>query len=241
MKKLLRILPFAVLALGSLVPARALVLSEVVSGSATINYDSSAFLVLNNPNFFDASSNNLTYSQIINQATPGNVQSWTGLVHAVNGATLPGGTRSTVQATTFSYDASDLTGTATGAIGLSGVTRFDVPAGLGGGVVTFGDMRLVYTASTWKIQAGFGWGSPFEAFTLSDVSITGLSANGFTLSGDLNTNPALAGFYQIDTGKPTGAFSIDVVATSVVPEPSSYAAIFGAFAGAMVVMRRRRR
>lgn len=240
MKSFSRILPVAILALGSILPARALVLSEVVSGSATINYDSSVFAVLTNPNFFDASSNDLTYNQIIDLGTPGDATGWTGLVHDVNGTTLPGGTRSTVQATTFSYDAADLTGTASGAIGLAGITRFAVPSELGGGVVTFGDMRLVYAvaSSSWKIQAAFGWGSPFEAFTLSNVSITGLTASGFTLSGDLNVDPLLGGFYQLDSSKPTGTFLIEVT-TAAVPEPSTYALLAGAFVGACVVMRRR--
>ena len=208
--------------------------ATITAGSSIISYDQSAFFVLTNPNFFDASSNSLTYAQIINQSNAGNtVGSWTGLEHVINGATLTGGTRSTVASTNFTYTPTNITGSATGQIGLSGITRFTVPPALGGGILTFGDMSLVYD-SGWKIMAAFGWGSPFHAFDVGNVSLIE-SPTGFTLTGDMTATPAIAGFYQIDGTKPTGTINLTA---STVPEPSSL--VMGAFAAAGLLTRRRR-
>jgi PEP-CTERM motif len=221
----------ATLAVGATLSSNA---ATVVAGGAIISYDQSAFFVLTDPNFFDASSNNLTYNQVINQANAGNtVGAWTGLEHVVNGATLPGGTRSTVAATNFSYTPSNITGTATGQIGLGGITRFSVPPGLGGGILTFGDMSLVYN-SGWKVMAAFGWGSPYHAFDVNNVNLTE-SGTGFTLTGDLAATPAIAGFYQIDGTKPTGTINLTA---STVPEPSTV--VMGAIAICGLLARRRR-
>jgi hypothetical protein len=208
--------------------------ATIVAGNAVISYDQTAFFVLTNPNFFNSTSNSLTYAQIINQSTAGNtVGSWTGLEHVINGATLPGGVRSTVALSNFTYMPSNITGTAAGQIGLSGITRFSVPANLGGGILTFGDMSLVYN-SGWKIMAAFGWGSPFHAFDVTGVTLTE-SVSGFTLTGNLQATPTIAGFYQIDNTKATGTVKLTA---STVPEPTS--SVMCALAAAGLLTRRRR-
>lgn len=230
-QSILTCLAGALVLLGASASSRA---TTIIAGNSVISYDQSAFFVLTNPNFFNASSNSLTYAQIINQSNAGNtVGSWTGLDHVINGATLPGGTRSTVALTNFTYTPSNITGTATGQIGLSGITRFTVPPALGGGILTFGDMSLVYN-SGWKIMAAFGWGSPFHAFDVGNVTLVE-SPTGFTLAGDLTATPAIAGFYQIDGTKPTGTISLTA---SAVPEPSSL--MMGSLAAAGLLFRRRR-
>lgn len=148
--------------------------------------------------FFDASAVSKTFVQLRDYNTPdlydleSDEISAAGLQYAVNGPSIPpnpGGRQN--RETTFTFDANDLFGTATGSIGLGGVIRFRVDVTPPTNRVLLGDMTLEYDPSLEGATPGrSGWvitnhiGFDAGAFELFDVS-THLTSNSLILNGNL--------------------------------------------------------
>jgi len=217
----------------------------VTGGQATFNYHESAFTpgVYQALAFFDKSSNDLTYSQLVSVNIdadagtqtwdlPGDVRAWTGLVSEFNESTVTSPTQRYLQATNFTYDPTDIVGTASGQIGLGGVARLEINYAVSSGSLFFGDLGLFYstTDSQWQLKsiiAGFE-SFPVTHFFRIENSTTTPTANGFTVTGDLYMTEELGGmvpsFYNVrmDGGQyvSVGNISVNVIA---VPEPSTWA------------------
>ncbi len=208
--------------------------STLVSGGAMIDYDAAAWatlaggfntdpfkaLVLNE--FFDkAGVTSRTGTQILFDEVVAN-PSTTGLFHGLNGSTVVNLAGRTNQATTFTYDALNLT-SHTGVIGLGGITRWDVNPLLGGGVLGFGDFTLAYHASR-VIDGRSGWALTVNlpggatAFDLTNVTTTATDYS-LSISGDMVVSPEFASLLVTpsDYLKDIGNFSFTATA---VPEPS---------------------
>ena len=213
--------------------------SSIIAGSMTVDFDQTAFtslLLTTNDHFGQASSNSLTLATISNPATPGDsTDAWSGLSFGVNGSSPSSPDGRSIQATTFTYDSTNLTGTAAGQIGLGGFTRFNGLAG----VFYVGDYQLLFDGSRtsgvysgWYLQNNAGF--PANAFDLANVTTT-VGAEGFDLSGDLVPNSdSFFSFYGL-TGVDMGNFSFS---GSTVPEPSL--ALLGTCSLLGLLARRRR-
>lgn len=205
----------------------------------SIDLDSTIFsslLLTTNDHFGAASANSMTLATITNTATAGDTTDvWTGLPFGVNPATVTSPSGRALQGTNLTYDSSNLTGTASGQIGLGGFTRFNGAAGL----FYIGDYQLLYNAaratgiySGWYLQNNAGF--PANAFDFANVS-TNVTGSGFTLSGDLVPNSdSFFSLYGL-TGMDMGNFSFTATA---VPEASS--ALLGTLSLAGLLTRRRR-
>lgn len=208
----------------------------VNGGSVTLSFDEVEFFLvgLTNINSFDqATSNTLTAAQVA--ANAGTTTSWSGISYGVNPISpLINPTGRNLQETTFSYDETNLTGTAAGQIGIGGTSRWDVDPFLGGGVFVLGDYALTYSSGVWRLENNFSFASP--AFYLDSPSLTSVSATGFTLSGNLraDTGLLLFGF------SPTATYGTFTMVTTAIPEPSSVAMLILGGA-AMVALRRARK
>jgi hypothetical protein len=228
--------------------------STLVSGGATIDYDSAAWATvaggLNSPGFealiidefFDqAAVTSRTSAQILAdevQASP----SYTGQFYNLNGSSVTNLAGRTNQATTFSYDSGTPTAH-TGVIGISGITRWDVNPILGGGNLLFGDFTLKYDSNRLLV-GGSGWALTSNVipsavvFDLFNVVLNATDTS-FDISGDLGVSYEVANFLfftPANQGKDMGSFSFSAVA---VPEPSRTLLLMGGIVG--VGMRRRRR
>jgi hypothetical protein len=251
MKKSHSLLLLTTLLLTSSFEARAA--STLISGGATIDYDAAAWatlagglnadpykaLVLNE--FFDqAGVTARTGTQILTDEMVLSPSS-TGLFHGLNGSTIVNLAGRTNQATTFSYEASDLTAH-TGVIGLGGITRWDVNPLLGGGVLGFGDFTLEHHAdrlsdsrSGWALTVHMPGGA--TAFDLLNVT-TSATDYSLSISGDLAVSPEFAFLLSTpgDYLKDVGNFSFTAAA---VPEPTR-ALLMMAGLGGLAVRRRRK-
>lgn len=213
--------------------------ASIVAGSMSVTYDQTAFASLflsTIDHFGQASSNSLDLATITNPGTPGDSTGvWSGLAFGVNGAAPLSPDGRAIQGTGFTYNPADLTGTASGQIGLGGFTRFDGVAGLfyiGDYQLRFDGSRTTGVYSGWYLQNNAGF--PANAFDLANVTTT-VGAEGFELSGDLVPNSdSFFAFYGL-TGADMGNFSFS---GSTVPEPS--AAILGACSLLGLLARRRR-
>lgn len=203
---------------GLLAPATAS--AALVSGTATITIDNTAFVASNAygeyvEKFWDASYNTTG----INASTTGGLTlpttGSTTMAFSVNTNTVtnsyPGaGTYGrTEQATTM-----DAGNTSSGQIGLSGAWRINGP----GGVLTPYDFRLVKTAGTWNIST-FDTAFSYQNFlTLTGVSES-LNGNGeLLLSGNLQWTGLWAGMVGANTNAVVGTFSL---APAAVPVPAA--------------------
>ena len=209
--------------------------SVLISGGATIDYDAAAWATLAGginadpfkalilDEFFDqagVASRNGT--QILNDEVVAN-PSTMGLYHGLNGSSVTNLAGRTNQATTFSYDAGNLTAH-TGVIGLGGITRWDVNTLLGGGQLGFGDFTLAYDPARLLV-GGSGWALTVNltgggtAFDLINVT-TNATDTSLSISGDLAVSFEMANFYlgtPGDQGRDIGNFSFSAAA---IPEPS---------------------
>ena len=231
--------------------------ATVTSGELIMNLDAAVLGALNhgsNPNvpalyleeFFDQSASNArTRNQIVNDhLVPGNeaIPS-TGLRYEVNGPTVTNPTGRFIQPTIFSYDPGDVTGTATGQIGLGGVMRM---RGDFNGIFIMGDFTLSYDAKRIT-EGGSGWYlkgyfDNFQAPTFDMIHVTTTAGPTlFTLAGDLTFTPLVANaFFNGDgtNGKVLGAFTF----TSPAPVPLPAAAwLFGSGLIGLAGLARRRR
>ena len=217
--------------------------ATVLSGTMTVDFSQTQFGALGTTgiqDFTQTTANSLTRAQIL--STAGDiVGSWSNLPFAVNGTTVidPDPGNRFVQATNFTYNPSNLTGTATGQIGLGGVTKWST----GLGPFFMGDYALEYDASRvsgiysgWFLQNHFDFDA--NAFGLANVVTSNVSANGFSLVGNLvvRDDSGLT-FFGATAGTSFGSFSF-TASTSAAPEPSkSFLMLIGL--GSVVIRRRR--
>lgn len=229
--------------------------ATVTSGEFTMNLDRDALaqLVLNptgtpptlfleefftSPSLTGAQINDVVNTNLV----PGNGEiSATGLVYDVTGSTVSNPAGRAIQATNFTYDPNNVTGTAAGQIGLGGVLRF---MGNFQGIFATGDYALKYDASRVGNSAGgSGWyllnnyGFPVPGFDLTDVAV---DSNPFSLNltGNLKWSPEVANafFHPSDIGKTVGTFTF----ASPVPLPAA-AWLFGSGVIGLAGLARRRR
>jgi hypothetical protein len=230
--------------------------ATVTSGTFTMNLDRDALaqLVLNPTGtpptifleeFFTSPS--LTGAQINDAVNtnlvPGNGEiPATGLVYDVTGSTVSNPAGRAIQATNFTYDATNLTGTASGQIGLGGVMRF---MGNFPGVFVTGDYALKYDATrVGNLAGGSGWyllnnyGFPVPGWDLTDVTATSDPLSLY-LSGTLKWSPEVtfAFFDSGDIGKSMGTFTF--ASPAPVPLPAA-AYLFGSGVIALAGLARRR-
>lgn len=228
--------------------------ATVTSGTLTMNLDRDALaqMVLNpsgtpptlfleefftSPSLTGAQINDVVNTNIV----PGNGEiPATGLAYSVTGSTVTNPAGRAIQATNFTYDPSNLTGTAAGQIGLEGVLRF---MGNFAGILATGDYALKYDATrVGNAAGGSGWyllnnyGFPIPGFDLIDVTA---SSNPFSLalSGNLAWSPEVtsAFFHPSDLGRTVGTFSF----ASPVPVPAA-AWLFGSGVIGLAGLARRR-
>ncbi|HRJ71130.1 MAG TPA: PEP-CTERM sorting domain-containing protein [Terrimicrobiaceae bacterium] len=197
--------------------------ATVISGSLTASFDQATFgyLGLTNLNFFDQADNNLTAAQLL---TESGAAGWSGLEFGINGSIVNSPSGRTLQPTSFTYAPGNLTGTASGQIGLGGVTRWDVDPMAGGGEFLLGDYSLQYDAaraggvySGWYLINHLSYSA--IAFDFANTTSPVVSANGFSFSGDL--------YVRADSGLSLFGFPSDVsygtfsLNASTVPEPGT--------------------
>ncbi len=233
----------------SLTPA-----ATVTSGALTMNLDRDALatLVLNpsgtpptlfleefftSPSLTGAQINDVVNTNIV----PGNGEiPATGLVYNVTGSTVTNPAGRAIQATNFTYDPSNLTGTATGQIGLGGVLRF---MGNFGGIFATGDYALKYDATrVGNAAGGSGWyllnnyGFPVPGWDLTDITASS-DPFSLSLSGTLKWSPEVtnAFFHSSDISKSMGTFTF----VSPVPLPAA-AWLFGSGVIGLAGLARRR-
>lgn len=232
----------------SLAPA-----ASITSGTFTMNLDRDALATLvQNPTgtpptlfleeFFTSPS--LTGAQIndvVNtNLVPGNGEiPATNLAYGVTGSSVTNPAGRAIQATNFTYDPSNLTGTAAGQIGLSGVLRF---MGNFQGIFATGDYALKYDATrVGNLAGGSGWyllnnyGFPVPGFDLTDVTASSDPLSLY-LSGNLKWSPEVtfAFFDSGDIGKTVGTFTF----AAPVPLPAA-AWLFGSAVIGLVGVARR--
>ncbi|MFZ1802994.1 MAG: hypothetical protein WAU05_03620, partial [Nitrospira sp.] len=143
--------------------------ATITSGTFTMDLDRNALaqLVLNptgtpptifleefftSPSLTGAQINDVVNTNLV----PGNGEiPATGLAYGVTGSTVSNPAGRAIQATNFTYDPNNLTGTAAGQIGLGGVLRF---MGNFQGIFATGDYALKYDATrVGNAAGGSGW------------------------------------------------------------------------------------
>ncbi len=281
MKTLRRILPVAVLALGSIVPAHALVL---YSGSATwtVNEGFAQSLgwldanftgiktrpeVLNPSQTSDGDYNRISGSSgtLGTSTTPGfgytpgqvvvtdTIRPFGEVPLNDAGGTTPGqvGNSRTRQATTLDFDPTDVLGswsqsnnafafTGNSALGeqiaFTGMQRWGGPFT---GVLAYGDFGLRYNGTQLVLTSNIDFLNA-EFATLGNPVINYSAETGLlSITGNLLVGE---GLFVLDTSAAIGAsFGTFSFTGSTVPEPSTYAAIFGLFAAGAALSRRRKR
>lgn len=149
----------------------------------------------------------------------------------VNGATVTNLAGRTRKPSTFSYDPANVTGTATGDIGLTGVFRF---VGDFTGVFVLGNFTFRYNLPAGNPEPGRGWVfvNNFDfygaAFETSDVTVTA-SAGRLIIQGNLTVSYELDMFFLPgDRGRDIGDFRLETpVATATPARIPSVSAIPG--------------
>ncbi|NJA07144.1 hypothetical protein HC024_15625 [Methylococcaceae bacterium WWC4] len=185
--------------------------------------------------YYDASLASKTFEELRDYNTPVDLTDYaaneipaTGLKFTVNGAHVadnPLGRHNS--ATTFTFDPNDITGTASGSIGLAGGLRYRVDVAPPTNRVLMGDMTLTYNpaealktpeSSDWVIYNTLGFKA--VAFELFNV-VSEINGNVLSLSGELGYG---WGFDHLGAGPARnanariGTFSFQ---TSVVPLPAA--------------------
>lgn len=125
--------------------------------------------------------------------------------------------------TSFSYDGSSpaaLLASASGNIGLAGVTRWTVDPDLGGGQLVFGDYSLAYNSGDdrWELSNNIDFA--VVAFWILNETLTTGAGDAFTLTGDLIGAPLLGLLIPGAIGQDFGNITFTAPPTSV-PEPGA--------------------
>ncbi len=200
--------------------------------------------------FYAASAADKSFFQLRDENTPDLYDSVSdeisavGLQFQVNGshvAANPAGRKN--QATTFSFDPANLSGSATGAIGLGGAMRYRVDVTPPANRVLLGDMTLEYDPTLVDVATGrSGWvlmnhlGFRISGFDLFDVD-TQLTGDTLSLSGGLGLG---AGFDHLGGIRDyrVGTFSLQ---TTVVPVPAAVWLFASGLLGLGLAGKRKRR
>ena len=147
-----------------------------------------------------------------------------GLTYPVNTGSVSNVPSRSNQATTFSFNPNDITGSASGEIGLDGVGRYRVDTGTATNRILVGDFALQYVPGNEGLTPGqSGWtlinyiSFKAEAFDLFNVS-TVLNQGNLSLSGNIGLGPDLASMLNGTEGAIVGNFSFQ---TAVVPVPAA--------------------
>lgn len=155
----------------------------------------------------------------------------------------------------FQIDTSGSLATATGQIGIGGADSFhfgntDFFAINGGGgpnntptninlgdySVYFDASRVTATTSGWVFSNHLGVSSGSFAFDTFNTTVS-VTANSFTLTGDLLVGSDLTDFSGLTTGARVGTFSLNGI--TAVPEPTSIALLSTVGIGAVFLRRRK--
>ncbi len=207
---------------------------RMVSGSATIDYTSSAWeslaadLGVPKPShvleaFFDQDASNARTLNAL-MSDPSDNVSYSPQIYGMNGAVVQNLEERTTQPTTFVFTSGKVQ-EHSGRIGLGGVSRF---AFSGGGRLLFGDFTLQYDTSRlfaggtgWYIQANIPPVAPL--FDLLDVTVAD-SAGSLSIEGELGLSFEVANFLYFtpaDTLRHMGHFRFKGITAPVVdPQPA---------------------
>jgi len=135
-------------------------------------------------------------------------------LHTLNppGTVYADATRRTQVPGPFHYDATSpatLLATASGRIGLAGVSRWTVSPDRGGGQLLFGDYELFYNGAsgTWELVNRIDF--PLTTFTLGNAVLTTVPGQAFTLSGDMIGSVALNILLAGGLGEDFGDFRLE--------------------------------
>jgi len=235
--------------------------STIQGGQFTINFDRNALagaFTHNNdasrPSFYveehfgPAESAIRTGAQLLtDHIVPGTGEiPATGLLFGVNGSSVTNLSGRNHQPTNFSFDPADISGTASGSIGLEGAIRYrlNVPFTVSpsgeeeGNRVVSGDYTLEYDAnrvssmhSGWHLTNFYSFSS--DTFDLDNVLVN-LTGHSLSLSGDITL---ASGFGHLggQPGSVVGDFSFQ---TTVVPIPAAIW-LFGAGLAGLRIFRGR--
>lgn len=240
-------------------------------GTFTINFDREAFAVLQggnsttpgiyNAHFYDTSASDYTAVSLNSMVQGGGMseQPSTALVHDITATgTNPTGQAAGrhVQATTanFTFNSVDYSGT--GALGMTGVQKYGVGAGMfAGTAMVYGDYSLKYNAaqrgtganlSGWYLENHIGW--TMDAYDIANLSVVVGDANNWMLSGDLLLSAGTVGMLGGVVGANVGNFCLGVgseagcgVAVSAVPVPAAVWLFGSGLAGLLATGRRKLR
>lgn len=252
-------------------PAVSAATVSVNGGLMTMNLDRSVFGSLNygtaSPGLFDPSDYptydpGLYLEEFFDQATaatvPGSQRGSyqvvpgyaeipsTGLQYAVNGSTVTNLPGNNTKPTNFTFDTSDPSGTASGAVGFGGLMRFRgswAAPNYSSSYFSWGEFTLEYHPES-AVDGASGWtlwnhvSFPAHSFDLLNVATTVGSDHSLTLSGDLRFSPGTASsfFSPDDADKVLGDVSIHLTA---VPLPAAFWLFASALAGVGAIGRRR--
>lgn len=211
---------------------------NVRSGSIIIDFDAAALAAVNigsDPNigglileeFFRGDQDrSRTRTQILSdQIVPDfTAIPATSLKLEINGDSVTNLSGRTRKPSTFSYDPANPAGTATGDIGLTGVTRF---VGDFTGIFILGDFVLRHDATRgWMFVNYFDFGN-VPAFETANVTVTA-TAGKLIIAGDITISQEIDMFFLPgDHGKDVGNFRLEtplVISPPAIPRISSLGA-----------------
>jgi len=211
-----------VLVLSGMVVSASVSAGDVNTGAFVLDFDEAQLLNLGaqveNVNWFDSAASADKTPQEMRETAPSESvpDSFTFDVFGSSIPTPPLGLQERApQPSTFQYEGDPTTGT--GRIGLAG---FHVISTLAGGM-SMGDYALSYDASRIDNGAGgSGWfivnyhAFRLESFDLTNVEVTVLDDDNFTLSGDVVIASELALMLSAEEGTDVGDFNFTTVADS---------------------------
>jgi hypothetical protein len=259
MKTPFRIIPLALLSLGSVATASALTLSDGVA-TFTINTETLSATLLNEVTGTFGINGNRT------SLVPANMTPFSNASPSFTLGLNPLGTANQagrqIQSTTLDFDPSNVRGSWSSGTDTGAFLSNGEQIGLGGGLrvstdfdsyLLFGDFGLRYSAGRDGVVVNSGADTLSGLVLASNIDFGNATfaniANAnfewidgtLTIQGDLLFAEAYAFFGDTAAlNVKFGTFSL-TANTAAVPEPSSYALLFGAFAGGLALSRRRRR
>ncbi|MEQ1800998.1 MAG: hypothetical protein ABL989_03685 [Gammaproteobacteria bacterium] len=210
---------------GPVEPAQCLLdsngLQTLGQAEATVSFDREKWAAagLTQNSFIGAEGNGLLVGPVdgedlLDVPAPSEFDPDLAFLHTMNspGAVYADATRRTQVPVPFLYDATNsatLLATASGRIGLAGVSRWTVSPDRGGGQLLFGDYDLFYNGAsgTWELVNRIDF--PLTTFTLGNAVLTTGAGQDFTLSGDLIGSVALNILLAGGLGEDFGDFRLE--------------------------------